>query len=149
MMKAAAVGAAMALVTASLTGCYGTPGQHEYDLIDAVAEQLEVTRAGVVLTERHYGQMRRMSGPGPTVEFRIATDDPLASATIVSNAVRNGWEGSSSMDQIVTGRASVSIGDYFLELAIAPWTANGPVPGAEDKTRTSNRSGIDVTITQS
>ncbi|MEY9851194.1 hypothetical protein ABH923_000872 [Leifsonia sp. EB41] len=139
----------MALLAASLTGCYGGPGPHEYDLVDAATKQLGVTAAGVVLTERHYGQMKRMSGPGPTVEFRIATEDPLASRIIVENAIRNGWDGSLGGGPIVTGWASTSTGGYQLELAISPWTSNWPVPGAEDKTQTSNRSGIDVVISQS
>lgn len=139
----------MALLVTSLTGCYGRPGPHEYDLVDAAAEQLGVTDAGVILTEQHRGQMKRMSGEGPTVEFRIATENPSAARIIVDRAIRNGWDGSSDGGPIVTGWASISTSGYVLQLSISPWTANGPVPGAEGITQTSNRSGIDVLITQS
>ncbi|MGH1549005.1 hypothetical protein ACRAWB_07450 [Leifsonia poae] len=140
----------MVLLAASLTGCMGIPSPYEYDLVDAAAEQLGVTHAGVILIEQHRGQMKRLSGEGPTVALRIATDDSTAAArTLVERAKRNGWEGSVEEGQILRGWATISTGGYFLQLYVTLWTANGPVAGAEDKTRTSNRSGIDVTISQS
>ncbi|MEV8212326.1 hypothetical protein [Leifsonia sp. NPDC077715] len=140
----------MALLAASLTGCTGIPSPYEYDLVDAAAEQLGVTHAGVTLIEQHRGQMKRLSGEGPTVEFRIATEDSTAAArTIVDRAKRIGWDGQLDQNQFLRGFATISTDGYFLQLYVTSWTANGPVPGAEDKTRTSNRSGIDVLITQS
>lgn len=137
------VGSLALLLALTLAGCFGGPGPHEYDLVNTAANELQVTDAGTVLFENHYGQMRRMDGPGPGVEFFVATDDASAAQTIVNAAVRNGWDGSGDHG------ASTMKNGYHYQLAVRPWPARAPAQMSDGKTHTWNRAGLLVSIDQS
>lgn len=134
----------MAVVIAlTMTGCFAGPGPHEYDLVDKAASQLKITQVGDVLYEHHYGKMQRMSGPGPSVEYFIATDDPDARQSIIDTAVQNGWDGSGDLG------ASINQDGHYLQLAIAPLRVGETAQLGDGTTRTWNRSGLLVNIDQS
>ncbi|MGO4533416.1 hypothetical protein [Leifsonia sp. 2MCAF36] len=126
-----------------LTGCFAGPGPHEYDLVDAAAKQLRISQVGTVLYEGHYGTMRRVSGPGPSVEFFVATDDAGATRTIIDTAVKNGWEASGDLG------ASTTVQGHSLQLAIRAWPAGSPTQTGDGKSHTWDRAGVLINIDQS
>lgn len=131
------------VVALTLTGCFGGPGPHEYELVDAAAKRLHIAQVGTVLYENHYGKLQRMDGPGPGVEFFVATDDASAGQAIVDAAVRNGWDGQGDFG------ASVTADGHFLQLGIRPWEAGVPAQMGDGKTHTWDRPGFLVGIDES
>ncbi|MEV8213307.1 hypothetical protein [Leifsonia sp. NPDC077715] len=138
LLPAGAVALALAL-----TGCVGSPGPHDYDLVDAAAKQLQISHVGTVGYVNHYGQRHRVSGNGPSVEFFIATDDASAAQTIVNTAVGSGWDGSGGQ------AASTTVDGHYLQLSIVPYSANDRADMGDGKSHSWSQSGLIVDIAES